>query len=81
MIYNYISEGAYTKESFRPQMLVEELRKLNRDLGIPKRLSEVGVTEEMIPAMAKDAMLSGNIPANPRQTTEKDIIELYKKAL
>lgn len=81
VIYNYISEGAYTKESFRPQMLVEELRKLNRDLGIPKRLSEVGVTEEMIPAMAKDAMLSGNIPANPRQTTEKDIIELYKKAL
>ena len=81
VIYNYISEGTDTKESFRPQMLVEELRKLNRDLGIPKRLSEVGVTEEMIPAMAKDAMLSGNIPANPRQTTERDIIELYKKAL
>ena len=37
--------------------------------------------EELIPAMAEDAMKSGNIPANPRQTTVKDIMELYRKAL
>lgn len=37
--------------------------------------------EEVIPAMAEDAMKSGNIPANPRQTNVKDIIALYHKAM
>lgn len=81
VMYNYISEGVGAADSFRPQMLVEEIIKLNADLGIPKTLSEVGVKEELIPAMAEDAMKSGNILANPRQTNVKDIIELYKKAL
>jgi alcohol dehydrogenase len=31
--------------------------------------------------MADDAMKSGNIMANPRQSTIRDIIELYKKAM
>ena len=81
VIYHYIREGHSAAEDFKPEMLVEEIKKLNADLGIPKTLSEVGVKEELIPAMAEDAMKSGNIPANPRQTTLKDIIELYKKAL
>ncbi|MCB6203075.1 iron-containing alcohol dehydrogenase [Extibacter muris] len=81
VMYNYISEGGAAVDGFRPQMLVEETRKLNADLGIPKTLSEVGVKEELIPAMAEDAMKSGNILANPRQSNVKDIIELYKKAL
>lgn len=81
VIYNYICEGAKVTEDFRAEMLVEALKKMNRDLGIPETLSEVGVKEEMIPAMAEDAMKSGNIPANPRQTSLKDIIALYHKAL
>ncbi len=81
VIYNYIREGAGAVDNFKPEMLVEELKKLNRDLGIPETLSEVGVTEELIPAMAEDAMKSGNIPVNPRQTSLKDMILLYKKAL
>lgn len=56
VIYNYIREGSGSAESFKPEMLAEEIRKLNADLGIPKTLSEVGVKEEMIPAMAEDAM-------------------------
>lgn len=80
-IYNYISEGNTKVENFKPEMLVEEIKKLNVDLGIPSSLAAVGVTEDMIPAMAEDAMKSGNVPANPRQTTLKDMIALYKKAL
>lgn len=80
-IYNYIKEGDGEVTSFKPQMLVDEIMKLNADLGIPSCLSEVGVTEDLIPAMAEDAMKSGNIPANPRQSTVKDIIALYHEAL
>ncbi len=81
IIYNYIRESKEEVSSFVPSMLVDELRKLNQDLGIPKSLSEVGVTEDLIPNMAEDAMKSANVLANPRQTNVNDIIALYKKAL
>ena len=68
-------------ERFEPNMLVDELRRLNADLGLPASLSEVGVTEDTFEAMAEDAMKSVNVPANPRHTTKRDIIALYKKAL
>lgn len=80
-IYNYIREGSGHVENFKPEMLVEEIKNMNRDLGIPQGLSEVGVTEDLIPTMAEDAMKSGNIPANPRSSTVKDIIALYRKAM
>ena len=80
-IYNYISEEKEPVKDFKPEMLVEEIKKLNASLGIPKTLSEVGVTEDKIPQMAADAMKSGNIAANPRQTTLKDVEMLYRKAL
>lgn len=80
-IYNYISEKKEPVTDFRPQMLVDEVRKLNVDLGIPTSLSEVGVTEEKIEAMAKDAVAHPNVLANPRQTNLKEMIALYKKAL
>lgn len=81
VIYNYIREEKGIVSGFRPQMLVEEIKKLNEDLGIPKSLAEVGVLEEKIPDMARDAMKSGNVLVNPRQTALNDMMELYKKAL
>ncbi|MGL4567988.1 MAG: iron-containing alcohol dehydrogenase, partial [Fusobacteriaceae bacterium] len=80
-IYNYIREGKEVIENFKPAMLIEELKKLNADLKIPKSLSELGVKEEMIEAMSIDAMKSGNVLANPRETTLEDMIELYRKAM
>ncbi|MCI7262257.1 MAG: iron-containing alcohol dehydrogenase [Otoolea sp.] len=81
VIYNYIREGNAPIDDFKPEMLVEEVRKMNRDLGIPASLSEVGVTEDKIEAMAKDAVIHPNTAVNPRQTNLKEMIELYKRAL
>ena len=50
-------------------------------VGIPKRLSESGVTDDKIPLMAKDAIQSGNVAVNPRPTTLADIEALYRAAL
>lgn len=80
-IYNYVAEKPLPKEQFTPDMLAEELRRLNAKLGIPVSLSAVGVTDEQFDAMADDAMKSGNIAANPRTTTKKDVLALYRKAL
>ncbi len=80
-IYHYICESNKEAIDFTPQLLVDELKKLNADLNIPASLSEVGVTADKIEEMATDAMKSANVLANPRQTSKEEMIELYKKAL
>lgn len=80
-IYNYIAKTPIDVLEFEPFMLVELLRELNEELGIPAGLAEVGVTEDKFDAMAEDAMKSGNIAVNPRSTTKEDVLMLYKKAL
>ena len=79
-IYNYVSVDKEPVKDFKPQMLVDLVTELNKELGIPENLRAVGVTEDKIHAMAVDAMKSGNIPANPRETTLDDVIALYHKA-
>lgn len=79
-IYNYISRTPMSKDEFEPFMLVDLLVELNDQLGIPESLSKVGVEAEKFDAMAEDAMKSGNILVNPRSTTKKDVLELYRKA-
>lgn len=80
-IYQYLTQDKKTEENFTPDFLVNELRDLTNSLGIPKNLTEVGVREDKIPAMAADAMKSGNILVNPRETTIEDIKALYLAAM
>ena len=70
-----------SRQEFTPELLVKELRECNALLGIPAGLSEVGVTEDKISAMAEDAMKSGNVAVNPRSTQKKDIEALYRAAM
>ncbi|MGN1148271.1 MAG: iron-containing alcohol dehydrogenase [Lachnospiraceae bacterium] len=79
-IYNYVAELPVTRDAFVPDMLAAKLRELNASLGIPASLSAVGVQEDKFDAMADDAMKSGNVAVNPRATTKKDILALYRKA-
>jgi len=60
---------------------VDAIRTLTKDLGIPQKLSEFNVHEDMIEKMAADAMKSGNIQVNPRKTTIDDLISLYNKSM
>jgi alcohol dehydrogenase len=61
--------------------LVSAVTRFARSLDVPAHLSEVGVTEDKIDAMAADAMKSSHIAANPRVITRTDISALYRKAL
>lgn len=96
-IYNYISPIPACEDEFEPLMLVDAIRELNEDIGIPQDLTtairqtakrkdpakEVSdeEIESKIDAMADDAMKSGNIAVNPRSSRKPDIVELYHKAL
>ena len=60
---------------------VKRVFDLNEEIGIGSHLAKYGATEDAIPSMAKDAMLSGNVLVNPRPTEQKDIEALYRAAL
>ena len=60
---------------------IEAIKRLNADIGIPKRLSEVGVKPDMIPLMVPKAMEDGCHLLNPRPTTVQDMEALYRAAL
>jgi alcohol dehydrogenase class IV len=62
-------------------VLAEHVRKLVSSLGLPTRLSEVGVPESAIPALVDGAMGDGCTLVNPREPTEEDFAQLYEKAL
>ncbi len=55
-------------------------KELAADIGIPSRLRDVGGNEELLPAVAKDALNSVQLKFNGRQATEKDILTLLQKA-
>ena len=60
--------------------VVEAISNLSRKLGIPQTLREIGIPEEMIPTLAKQAINDVCTPGNPRDVTVEDIINIYKEA-
>lgn len=59
----------------------DEIANLSRIVGIPEHLSELGIHEEDIPALAEQAINDVCTPGNPREVTKEDIIALYKSIL
>ena len=57
---------------------IEDLSKL---VGIPQHLTELGITEADIPALAEQAINDVCTPGNPREVTKEDIVALYKQIL
>ena len=60
---------------------IEAVRKLSKAIGIPQRLSEIGIKEEQLGQLAEDAFIDPCTGGNPRKTSVAEILEIYKKAL
>jgi alcohol dehydrogenase class IV len=63
------------------EALAAHLTELTDRLGLPTRLSEVGVPEEGIPALVEGAMGDATTLLNPREMGEEEYAELYRRAL
>lgn len=60
---------------------VSAIEKLKLDVGITAKLSNFGVTEGRFDEIVDEAMLSGNVPVNPRQPTHDDMKALLRAEL
>ncbi|MDN3518979.1 iron-containing alcohol dehydrogenase [Aquisalimonas lutea] len=75
--------GAEDSDGDACRKLLDELRRLNRDLGVPTP-KDYGIDEQryfdVLPTMAEQALASGSPGNNPRVPTADEIVEVYKQA-
>ena len=62
------------------QAAVDAVRALAVRVGIPQRLSSLGVREEDLPRLAASALADVCTPGNPRDTSAEEILALYREA-
>lgn len=59
---------------------IDAIRDLSVSIGIPQKLSEIGVKEEDLQALSVAAFNDVCTGGNPRPTSPEEILEIYKKA-
>ena len=59
---------------------IDAIRELSVSIGIPQKLSEIGVKEEDLQALSVAAFNDVCTGGNPRPTSAEEILEIYKKA-
>ncbi|MDO4159103.1 MAG: lactaldehyde reductase [Prevotellaceae bacterium] len=72
-------DGMTTDEAV--EAACKAIEDLSKTVGIPQHLTELGITENDIPALAEQAINDVCTPGNPREVTKDDIIALYKQIL
>ena len=60
---------------------IKAVSDLNKRIGIPEKLSQVGVKEEHLEELTSKAFLDGCHQSNPRKCTKEDLMNLYKELL
>lgn len=68
-----------TQEEYR-KAAIDAVKQLSIDVKIPQHLSEIGVKEEDLEALAHAAMADVCTGGNPRPCTFEEVLEVYKTA-
>ena len=63
------------------QAAIDAVRQLGIDVGIPQKVSELGVKEEDIDFLADSAMADACTPGNPKTPTKEEIVTLYRSMM
>ncbi|MEK4349066.1 iron-containing alcohol dehydrogenase [Paenibacillus sp. FSL P4-0184] len=61
--------------------VIESIKALSKEVGIPSKLSELGVDEVDLDLLAKNSMKDACAPGNPFIPTKEEVIALFKKIL
>lgn len=63
------------------KFIISEIKKLSRDIGIPKGFIELGAQDKDLPILAKNALKDACGFTSPRKAKQSEIIEIYKKSM
>lgn len=81
-LYRALAPQATGDDVTLAQHFIERLEQHMIDSGLPRRLSEVGVTVQDLPQLAQDAMQQTRLLINnPREVTEADALAIYQSVL
>ena len=61
--------------------LANEIEKLNEEIGIPKNLAEMGVTEDMIPKLVAHAATDPSNLTTPRLPSQEEWEKLFLECI
>jgi alcohol dehydrogenase len=71
----------HRSEGGSSQALVDSVRIMAREGGIPAHIDDAKVSEEQMRALVQDAQVNSCMPANPKKITRKDIEAIYREIL
>ncbi|MEC0108954.1 iron-containing alcohol dehydrogenase [Paenibacillus taichungensis] len=63
------------------EYVIEAIRQLSKEVGIPERLSELGVKDPDVELLADNAMKDACAPGNPYQPSRDEVMELFRKII
>ncbi|AIQ69291.1 iron-containing alcohol dehydrogenase [Paenibacillus graminis] len=72
-------EGKSDKEC--AEFVIESIKALSKEVGIPSKLSELGVNEVDLDLLAENSMKDACAPGNPFIPTKEEVIALFLKIL
>lgn len=61
--------------------VIEAIISLSKEVGIPSKLSELGVTEVDLEKLADNSLKDACAPGNPFQPTKEEVIAMFKEIL
>jgi 1,3-propanediol dehydrogenase len=63
------------------ELLADHVRRLADDVGVPRGLAQLGVTEDDLDVLAGTTLDDACLSTNPRTADRDDIRELFREAL
>ncbi|WP_127551579.1 iron-containing alcohol dehydrogenase [Paenibacillus amylolyticus] len=61
--------------------VIKAIRQLSKEVGIPEKLSELGVKDPDVELLADNAMKDACAPGNPYQPSKDEVMELFRKII
>ncbi|WP_342572725.1 iron-containing alcohol dehydrogenase [Paenibacillus sp. FSL R5-0749] len=61
--------------------VIGAIRQLSKEVGIPEKLSELGVKDPDVELLADNAMKDACAPGNPYQPSKDEVMELFRKII
>ena len=63
------------------ELSIRAVKRLIADIGLEKGLAEIGLREEFIPLLSRNAMNDACLVTNPRSATREEIEAIFRKAM